>query len=170
MKDKRLLLPILSLIIVFSLVSTAAAALELDAKAALLMDAKSGRILYADNIDAPLPVASLTKMMTLTVVLEAIDRGEFQLTDVITASPHAASKRGSRIWLEAGEQMTLDELLYAIAVGSANDAAVAVAEYIAGSEDDFVALMNQRARELGLENSYFVNSSGLPSTTGPNTR
>lgn len=166
MKDKRLLLPILSLIIVFSLVSTAAAALELDAKVALLMDAKSGRILYADNIDAPLPVASLTKMMTLTVVLEAIDRGEFQLTDVITASPHAASKRGSRIWLEAGEQMTLDELLYAIAVGSANDAAVAVAEYIAGSEDDFVALMNQRARELGLENSYFVNSSGLPLDNG----
>lgn len=166
MKDKRMLLPILSLVFAFAVIPTAAAALDLDAAAALLMDARSGRILYAENIDTPLPVASLTKMMTLTIALEAIDRGEFQLTDVITASPHAASKRGSRIWLEAGEQMTLNELLYAIAVGSANDAAVAVAEYIAGSEDSFVALMNQRARELGLENSYFANSSGLPLEDG----
>lgn len=144
-----------------------AQALELNAKAAVLMDARSGRILYEVNSDTPLPVASLTKMMTLTIVLEALDRGEIALDDIITASEFAASKRGTRIWLEAGEQMTLNELLYAIAVGSANDAAVAVAEYVAGSEQAFVDLMNARAKELGLENTHFLNSTGLPPDTGP---
>jgi D-alanyl-D-alanine carboxypeptidase (penicillin-binding protein 5/6) len=144
-----------------------AQSLELKGEAAVLMDAQSGRILFEKNSQTPLPVASLTKIMTLTIVLEALDRGEVSLTDIITASEHAASKRGSRIWLETGEQMTLNELLYAIAVGSANDAAVAVAEYLAGSEQDFVTLMNKRAQELGLTNSYFLNSTGLPPESGP---
>jgi len=142
-------------------------ALDLKAKAAVLMDASSGRILYEHNADTPLPVASLTKMMTLTVALEAVARGEASLDDVVTASEFAAAKRGTRIWLEAGEQMALHELLYAVAVGSANDAAVAVAEHIAGSEQEFVALMNRRAEELGLEHTHFLNSTGLPPDTGP---
>lgn len=166
MTDKRLILPALWAIIFLTLAAGSVSALELDAKAAVLMDARSGQILFAHNSETPLPVASLTKMMTLTIVLEALDRGEIALTDVITASEFAASKRGSRIWLEAGEQMTLEELLYAIAVGSANDAAVAVAEYIAGSEDEFVALMNQRAQELGLSNTHYKNASGLPPESG----
>jgi D-alanyl-D-alanine carboxypeptidase (penicillin-binding protein 5/6) len=153
--------------VILGIVAAEAHALELKAQAAVLMDASSGSILYEENSEVPLPVASLTKMMTLTLVLEAVERGELALSDIITASEYAASKRGSRIWLEAGEQMTLEELLYAIAVGSANDAAVAVAEYVAGSELDFVARMNQRAQELGLANSHFLNSTGLPPENGP---
>ena len=117
--------------------------------------------------ETPLPVASVSKLMTLVLVLEAVDRGEAALTDLVTASPFAASKRGSRIWLEAGEQLPLGELVYAIAVGSANDAAVAVAEFLAGSEELFVDWMNERAKELGLTATKFVNSTGLPEEDTP---
>ena len=110
-------------------------------------------------------MASLTKMMTLTLVLEAVAR-RAPLSDIITASEYAASK-GQPHLVGGREQMTVEELLYAIAVGSANDAAVAVAEYVAGSELDFVARMNQRAQELGLANSHFLNSTGLPPENGP---
>lgn len=150
------------LILCLSLPAAQVLALEVGGKAHYLMDPYSGRVFLEHNGNEALPVASISKLMTLVVVLEAVERGEISLGDLVTASPFAASKRGSRIWLESGEQLTLDELVYAIAVGSANDAAVAVAEFIAGSEPNFVQLMNERAQELGLENTIFVNSTGLP--------
>lgn len=134
---------------------------ELQGKASLLIDYGSGRVLFEDNSQEELGIASISKLMTLVLVLEALGRGEINLDDQITASPFAASKRGTRIWLEAGEVLTLEELLYAVAVGSANDAAVALAEFISGTETEFVSLMNTRAKELGLTNTNFVNCSGL---------
>lgn len=156
---------IVYLIITFILVTGTtvyANELELTAKAALLMDARSGELLYAKNIDEPLPIASITKIMTLVLTLEALNQNQVMLTDLVTASEYAASMGGSQVWLETGEQLTLKELLYAIAVGSANDASVAVAEYLAGSEANFADQMNQRASTLGLINTQFSNSSGLP--------
>lgn len=141
-----------------------AAELDLTAKAALLMDADSGQIFYELNIDEPLPVASISKLMTLVLVLEALNDGKVALADLVTTSEYAALMGGSQVWLEPGEQLTLEEMLYAIAVGSANDAAVAAAEYLAGSESAFASLMNQRARELGIIHSEYSNSSGLPPT------
>lgn len=141
-----------------------AAELDLTAKAALLMDADSGQIFYELNIDEPLPVASISKLMTLVLVLEALNDGKVALADLVITSEYAASMGGSQVWLEPGEQLTLEEMLYAIAVGSANDAAVAAAEYLAGSESAFASLMNQRARELGLIHSEYSNASGLPPT------
>lgn len=137
-------------------------AVELTGKAAYLMDPYSGRVFLEKDSEEPLPVASVSKLMTLVLILEAVDRGEVSLADVVTASSFAASKRGSRIWLETGEQLPLGELVYAIAVGSANDAAVAAAEYLAGSEEKFVELMNARAKNLGLTATRFVNCTGLP--------
>ena len=151
-----------SLILYLCMGNLTVSALEINGKAALLMDNRSGRILFEYNSTEKLPVASITKLMTLTIILEAIDRGELSFTDVVSTSPFAASKRGSRVWLETGEQLPLKEMLYAIAVGSANDAATAAAEFAAGTEEEFTALMNQRARELGLMDTTFVNSSGLP--------
>lgn len=135
---------------------------EVDAKAALLMDYRTGNILFEKNIDEPLPMASVTKIMTLVLVLEAVDQGRIELSDTVSVSEYAASMRGTHVWLEAGEQLTLEEMLYAIAVGSANDAAVAVAEYFAGSESAFVELMNRRAQELGMTSTRFTNANGLP--------
>lgn len=155
------------LVVILSLLLTGQSlALELSGKAAFLMDPYSGRVFIEKESDEALPVASVSKLMTLILILEALERGEISLDDIVTASPFAASKRGTRIWLEPGEQMSLGELLYAIAVGSANDAAVAVAEFISGSESGFVELMNQRAQELGLTNTKFVNSTGLPEQDG----
>ena len=112
-------------------ISVSAVELDLTVKAALLMDAHSGQIFYEKDIDEPLPIASISKLMTLVLVLEALDAEKIALSDVVTTSDYAASMGGSQVWLEPGEQLTLQELLYAIAVGSANDAAVAVAEYLA---------------------------------------
>lgn len=145
-----------------------AAALEIGGKAYYLMDPYSGRVFLADNAEEALPVASVSKLMTLILILEAVDRGEVTLEDLVTASPFAARKRGSRIWLEAGEQLPLGELIYAIAVGSANDAAVAAAEFLAGSETSFVELMNARSQDLGLKQTVFTNSTGLPEESGSN--
>lgn len=148
-------------ILSLSILAAQSIAFELDGKGVYLMDPYSGRVFLEKNSEEGLPVASVSKLMTLVVILEAVERGEVSLEDLVTASPFAASKRGTRIWLEEGEQLTLGELLYAIAVGSANDAAVAVAEFLAGSEENFVQLMNERAGELNLENTFFVNSTGL---------
>lgn len=136
--------------------------LEIKGKAALLMDGRSGEIFYAQNIDEPLPVASISKLLTMTLILEAVDQEKLALSDLVTTSERAASMGGSIVWLEIGEQLTLKEMLYAIAVGSANDASVAVAEYLSGSEANFAVQMNKRAHELGLTNSEFSNASGLP--------
>ena len=140
--------------------------LSLSAKAAVLMEARSGEVIYEKDMHAPLPMASITKIMTLVLALEAIEAGKASLDDLITTSEHAADMGGSQIWLEVGEQMTMKDMLYAIAVGSANDAAVAVAEYLSGSEASFVAEMNRRAQELGMTNTVFSNASGLPPGPG----
>lgn len=126
----------------------------------LLMEAQTGRVLFENNADAPHPVASVTKVMTLLLVMEALARGEIALTDAVSVSENAAGMGGSQIYLEVGEQMTVDELLKAVVVSSANDGAVALAEHVAGSEAVFVERMNARAAELSMQGS-FINTTGL---------
>jgi D-alanyl-D-alanine carboxypeptidase (penicillin-binding protein 5/6) len=132
------------------------------AKAALLMDANTGTVLYAKEAHAQRAPASVTKIMTLLLVCEAIDAGQLTLEQTITASAHAAGMGGSQIYLEEGEEMTVEMLLKAVTVASANDAAVALGEAVAGSETAFVERMNRRAQELGMEDTQFVNCTGLP--------
>lgn len=134
---------------------------DISAKAGLLMDETTGQILYAKNIDENLPIASITKVMTMLLVFEAIDSGKIKMEDTVPISPHAFSMGGSQIWLEPGEIFTVHELLKAVAVASANDAAVALAEFIGGSETGFCDMMNNRAKELGMEKTHFVNACGL---------
>ena len=134
---------------------------DLPVKSAVLMEQGSGAILYAENEDLQLPPASITKIMSLLLVMEAIDSGKIALTDQVTCSDVAAGYGGSQIWLKPGETMTVDELLKAAAIASANDATVCLAEYIAGSEEAFVQLMNQRAQELGMTGTTFRCAAGL---------
>lgn len=137
--------------------------LDIKAKSVILMEPNTGKILYEDNADEILPPASITKVMSLLLVMEALDRGDFDLETVVSASEHACSMGGSQIWLEPNESMTVDDLLKATVIVSANDATVALGELVAGSEEGFVALMNQRAKELGMTNTTFKNCSGLDS-------
>lgn len=141
--------------------TTALSEEEITAPSAVLMDANSGKILFEKNPHDQRPCASITKVMTLTLVLEAVDSGKIHMDDVVTTSAHAASMGGSDIWLEEGEQMTVDEMIKATAVASANDAAVALAEFVSGSEDDFVAAMNEKAKALGMNETTFKNCNGL---------
>ena len=131
--------------------------------AALIMDFETGQILYAENIDAPLPPASITKLMTMHLVFEAIAQGQISLDDQVTASANASTlpESSSTIFLGKGETLTVKELLEAVAIISANDAGIALAEHIAGSESAFVVQMNEKARELGMTNTNFINSHGL---------
>ena len=133
-----------------------------DAKALLLMEYSTGKVLFAENETEHLPIASVTKVISTLLVVEAIDSGRITLQDVVTVSEYAASMGGSQVFLEAGEQMSVEDLLKSLVVVSANDATVALGEYICGSEESFVQAMNDRARELGCENSNFVNTNGLP--------
>lgn len=135
--------------------------LEIKAKSAVLLEPYTGEILYEQNADEQLPPASITKIMSLLLVMEALDRGDFTLETVVTASEHACSMGGSQIWLEPGETMTVDDLLRATVIASANDACVALGELVAGSEEGFVALMNERAKELGMNSTTFKNCTGL---------
>lgn len=135
--------------------------LDIKAKSVILMEPNTKKILYEDNADEKLSPASITKIMSLLLVMEAIDRGEFDLETVVTASKHACSMGGSQIWLEENESMTVDDLLKATVIASANDACVCLGEFIAGSEEGFVALMNERAKELGMNNTTFKNCTGL---------
>lgn len=132
------------------------------ARSAILIDAITGTVLYEKRPHQRLPIASVTKIPTMLLAFEAIDRGQVRLTDRVKTSEYAASMGGSQIFLQPGEEMSLSDMLKGVAIASANDAAVAVAEHLAGSEAAFVNLMNQRARELGLRDSHFVNSNGLP--------
>ena len=134
---------------------------SLPAKSAILIEQESGRVLFEKNADEVLPPASITKVMTLLLVMEALDEGRISIDDMVTCSEHAESMGGSQIWFKAGEQMTVDDLLKATAISSANDASVALAEMIAGSEEAFVAQMNARAAELGMTSTHFVNACGL---------
>ncbi|MDR0879304.1 MAG: D-alanyl-D-alanine carboxypeptidase [Clostridioides sp.] len=136
--------------------------LDLVSKSAILMDKGTGKVLYEKNANEKLPPASVTKVMTMLLISEAIDGGKLKLTDKVQVSEKAASMGGSQIFLEAGEIQTVDSMLKGIAVSSANDACVAMAEQIGGSVDGFVEMMNARAKELGMKNTNFVNTNGLP--------
>ena len=129
--------------------------------AAVLIDEDSGTVLYEKNADERRPVASITKVMTLLLTFEALQAGKISLTDIVPVSEHAYHMGGSQIWLEPGEQLTLQEMLKAICISSANDAAVAVAEFVAGSEPAFVDAMNARAAALGMTATHFANACGL---------
>lgn len=136
----------------------------LDCKSAVLMEAETGRILYEQNADEALPPASVTKVMTLLLAMEAIEKGSITLDQMLTASDHAASMGGTQVFLEVGEQMSVEDLLKSVIIASANDAAVVLAEAIAGSEESFVSMMNSRAAELGMANTHFENTNGLDDT------
>lgn len=138
---------------------------SLTAKSVVLMEMSSGEILLSKNPDEKLPPASITKIMTMLLVMEALDGGKIKLDDIVTTSKNASSKGGSQIWLKEGEQMTVHDMLKATAIGSANDACTALGEHIAGGETEFVTMMNQRAKELGMSNTNFENPSGLDDTT-----
>ena len=155
---KKLLAALLAVLVL----STCARALDVAAPSALLMEKETGTVLFSKDEHAKLEPASVTKVMTILLTMEAIDAGQLSYDTVITASAHACSMGGSQIWLKENEQMTVDDMLKAVCVVSANDCAVALAEQVAGSEDAFVERMNQRAAELGMNDTTFKNATGLP--------
>lgn len=136
----------------------------ISAKSGILMEQSTGEVLYEMNPDERLQIASVTKTMTMLLIMEAIDSGKISLDDMVTTSEYAASMGGSQVFLEVGEQMSVDDMLKAIAVASGNDAAVAMAEFVSGSESAFVEKMNERAAELGCINTHFINCNGLDET------
>lgn len=138
-----------------------ASVLEINAKSAVLMDALTGEILFEQNPDEHLQIASVTKVMTMLLIMEAIDSGKITLEDKVIASEYACSMGGSQVYLEPGEQMSVSDMLKAVAVASGNDASVAMAEHIMGSSPAFVNAMNKRAKELGMNNTNFINCNGL---------
>ena len=138
-----------------------AAELKVAGKSAVLMDMATGTVLYESNSHERLAPASVTKVMTMLLIMEAVDSGKIAMSDTVTASETAAAKGGSQVYLKAGETMSVSDMLKSIAVSSANDCACAMAEHIAGSEEAFVAQMNQRAVELGMQDTHFVNCTGL---------
>ena len=152
---------IVVIFLLLALLPLRAMALEVDGKSALLMEVSTGTVLFEQNPDEPLAPASVTKVMTMLLIMEAIDSGSLSWEDTVTASEAAAAKGGSQVYLKAGEAMTVRDMLKSIAVSSANDCACAMAEHLAGSEAAFVERMNQRAKELGMENTHFVNCTGL---------
>jgi len=164
MKLKKMSACIMTVLMLVSVLPVRAAALadtEVKAPSAVLMEAQTGKLLYEKNSHEKRPCASITKVMTLLLVMEALDSGKIKLTDTVTASEHAASMGGSDIWLKPGESMCVDDMLKATVIASANDAAVALAEYVAGSEDEFLQQMNKRAQELGMKDTTFKNCNGL---------
>lgn len=165
MRIKPRALALILIFLMFAWVGTGTAQSKLEnvkADAYVLMDADSGNILLGYNEDKRLAPASMTKLMTLILAVEALESGRAQLTDPVVTSENAWKMGGSQIYLEPGETMSYEEMLISIAVGSANDACVAVAEYLEGSHQNFVDKMNQKATQLGLQNTHFVNAYGLP--------
>ncbi len=134
---------------------------DVPCKAAFLIEEQSGQVLYEKYPDEQLPMASITKVMTMLLVIEAVEAGKITMNDTVPITEHAFSMGGSQIWLEPGEIFTVHELLKSVAVSSANDSAVALAEYVGGSEENFCTMMNARAKELGMTNTNFVNACGL---------
>ncbi|MBE6830156.1 D-alanyl-D-alanine carboxypeptidase family protein [Clostridium sp. KNHs216] len=164
MKLKKLSACFLVVLMLISVLPVKAAALsdtEVKAPSAVLMESQTGKILYEKNSHEKRPCASITKVMTLLLVMEALDSGKIKLTDMVSTSEHAASMGGSDIWLKPGETMSVDDMLKATVVASANDAAVALAEYVSGSEDEFLQQMNQKAKTLGMKDTVFKNCNGL---------
>ncbi|MEG1027245.1 MAG: D-alanyl-D-alanine carboxypeptidase family protein [Oscillospiraceae bacterium] len=160
---------IISILLSISLIFPLASAAETDtipqdlvsAKTAILMEMDTGEIIYEKNSHEKMPPASITKIMTLLLAMEALDSGKISYTDIVTASTKASKMGGSQIWLKENETMCLKDIVKAVTVASANDAAMALAEHIAGSEDAFVNMMNQRAKELGMNDTTFLNPTGL---------
>ena len=142
--------------------AVAEGSLDVRAKSAVLMDVATGTVLYEQNAHEELPPASVTKVMTMLLALEAVERGQFSLEDTVTISERAASMGGSQMYMEPGESHTVEELFMGASICSANDACVALAETTKGTEELFVEAMNARAKELGMEHSHFVNTNGLP--------
>lgn len=134
-----------------------------NAKSAIMLEASTGKIIFEKNASEKLPMASMTKMMTLLIIMENIENGNIKWSDSVITSEHAASMGGSQIFLEVGEEMTVEELVKGICIASGNDAAVAMAEKIGGTEEEFVKLMNKKAKELQLKNTNFTNACGLDS-------
>ncbi len=159
---KRIIALALALLCLLPAGTADAASMGLAAPAAVLMEKSTGRLLYEENATVQYEPASVTKVMTLLLVMEAIDSGALQWDDIVTASTHAISMGGSQIWLKEHEQMTVRDMVKAVAVVSANDCSVALAEHLAGTEEAFVQRMNRRAAELGMEHTQFVNCTGLP--------
>ncbi len=162
---KRILTGLLALLLLLAL-SPAARAEELavESRACLLMEKSTGEVLYAVNEHEQLEPASVTKIMTVLLVMEAIDSGALRYDDMVTASAYACSMGGSQVWLKENEQMSVEDMLKAVCVASANDASMALGEHLAGSAEAFVEKMNQRAKELGMEDTHFVNPTGLPAS------
>lgn len=165
---KRIFICFMSFLIIFtSFVGTIygievkESAFDLNVKSAILIDANTGTILYKQNENERLAPASVTKVMTLLLVFEAIDEGKLNYEDLITTSENASSMGGSQVFLEPGEEMTVNDLLKCVIVASANDAALTLAEHVGGSEESFVDMMNKRAKELGMDNTNFENVTGL---------
>lgn len=166
---KRFITLFLISIFIFSIISPAVLAEEKngvtladEARSAILIERDTGTVLYDKNSNEQLPPASMTKIMTMLLIMEAIDSGKLKMDEKIRTSEYAASMGGSQVFLEPGEEMTTEEMLRAIAIGSANDASVAMAERIAGSEEAFVQQMNKKVKDLGLKNTLFQNTTGLP--------
>ncbi len=159
---KKLVSVILALVMIFSFSATAFGdGISISAKSAILIERNTGRVLFEYEADTPVAPASITKIMTLLLVMEAIEGGKLSFETKVTASEHACSMGGSQIWLEPGEIFTVHELLKASAIASANDACVALGEAVSGTEEAFVELMNKRAEELGMSNTVFKNCTGL---------
>lgn len=157
---KRIIL--IFLVLFFSLNSVVSAdEIYVPSNAAILIERSTGQILYEKNSEERLPMASVTKTMTMLLAIEAVDSGKITMDDIVTVSENGSSMTGSRVYLSTNEKISVSDLLKSIAVSSGNDAAVTMAEYVAGNEESFVALMNKRAEELGLENTHFVNCCGL---------
>ena len=161
MKRMGCVIAVLALLISGLSLDAVAAELDIDGKSALLMDVATGTVLYEKNAHEALPPASVTKIMTMLLIMEAIDSGKIRWEDTVTASESAAAKGGSQIYLKVGETMSVSDMVKSIAVSSANDCACAMAEHLAGSESAFVDLMNARAKELGMNDTHFVNCTGL---------
>jgi len=165
MKKVLCLLLCLPLLLVPLSVSAEETALSLNCRAAILVDVDTGLVLYEKEADKSVSPASITKVMSILLIMEALSSGALHLEDRVTASAHASSMGGSQIWLEHGEEMSVDELLRAAMIGSANDATVALAEAVAGSEEAFVQRMNEKAAELQMTHTHFCNASGLDAET-----
>ena len=158
------LLTLTLLLPIFAFPTFAENSFTIDALSGILMEASTGKVLFEQDADKALPPASVTKIMTLLLVMEAVDGGSISPDDIVTASAHASSMGGSQIYLKEGEQMIVSDMIKSVVISSANDAAVALAEHVAGSEEAFVAKMNEKAAALGMKNTHFENTNGLDDT------
>ena len=165
---QKILSAVLAVLFLFPLLPAKTQAAEyadkVEAASAILIEATSGMVLFEQNADEALPPASVTKIMTLLLCMEAVDGGKISMSDPVTVSEYAASMGGSQVYLEPGEQMSVEDMIKSVVVSSANDAAVALAEHIAGSEASFVSMMNEKAAALGMKNTHFQNTNGLDDT------